>query len=190
MRRLNREAWITGALAMLDAQPEQVLSIERLARRLQVTRGSFYHHFANRRALVDALLLRWEQTYTTAVIEQASRANSARGRLERYLALTASMQPGRERALRRWADREQAVATTLRRVDAARLEFVRRLARSLLPSAADGVIERAARLGFLAFVGLQQTGLDSAQALRDLADDWVCLVSVDAGDRTRGTTPG
>lgn len=126
MRRLDREAWIAGALAMLDAQPEQALSIERLARRLQVSRGSFYHHFANRRALVDA----------------------------------------------------------------ARLEFVRRLARSLLPSAADGVIERAARLGFLAFVGLQQTGLDSAQALRDLADDWVCLVSVDAGDRTRGTTPG
>jgi len=44
------------------------VAVEPLARRLGVTRGSFYWHFEDRRALLEATLERWERESTEAVI--------------------------------------------------------------------------------------------------------------------------
>src|SRR5229473_524512 len=58
--RLGREDWLRAArLALLHGGPESV-QVERLARELKVTKGSFYWHFKNRQALLEALLLEWE----------------------------------------------------------------------------------------------------------------------------------
>lgn len=103
MRRLSRQAWIEGALRMLDAGPEGGLSIERLARQLGVTRGSFYHHFSARKALVVALLERWEDTHTRQVIRQASEVADGPQRLRAWVEAVAALPKGREVALRRWA---------------------------------------------------------------------------------------
>ncbi len=184
MARLCSETWIQGGMAMLDHSPDAGLSIERLARRLGVTRGSFYHHFASRRAFVDALLGHWEHHYTTKVIAYASAVECGRLRLQRYVEIAAPLQPGREVALRRWADKDDSVRQALSRVDAKRLEFVRDLARRLLPEARSDDVERFARVGFLAFVGLQQTGPHSSERLRELVEDWL-LLTTSAGRRTR-----
>jgi AcrR family transcriptional regulator len=41
-----------------------------LAKQLGATKGSFYWHFANREALVEAALAEWEQSHTAAVIAE------------------------------------------------------------------------------------------------------------------------
>lgn len=177
MPRLDRHAWIAGAWTMLDARPEVDLSIERLARHLGVTRGSFYHHYAGRQVFVRALLEDWERSYTTEVILGAGQADSARAVLERYLEITATLQPGREIALRRWAASERAVADAVQRVDAARMGFVGALTQRLFPNASLAAVERSARVGFLAFVGMQQTARHRTGALRELVDDWLFMAA-------------
>ncbi len=58
--RLSRSDWLRAArLALLKRSIDSV-SIERLARELGVTKGSFYWHFKNRAALLEALLKEWE----------------------------------------------------------------------------------------------------------------------------------
>ena len=56
---LTREDWIAGAWEMLGETGLDGVRIEPLAKRLGVTKGSFYWHFKERQELLDALLDRW-----------------------------------------------------------------------------------------------------------------------------------
>ena len=58
--RLSAADWERGALEMIAEEGVAGLAIEALARRLGVTKGSFYWHFKNREALLKATLERWE----------------------------------------------------------------------------------------------------------------------------------
>ncbi|HEX5739782.1 MAG TPA: TetR/AcrR family transcriptional regulator, partial [Hydrogenophaga sp.] len=54
MHKLSRESWIQAGFKTLDSLGYIHLSAEKIARQLNVTRGSFYHHFRNRSDFVDA----------------------------------------------------------------------------------------------------------------------------------------
>ncbi len=56
---LTREDWVSGAWEMLGESGLDGVRVEPLARRLGVTKGSFYWHFKGREELLDALLARW-----------------------------------------------------------------------------------------------------------------------------------
>lgn len=58
--RLSAADWERGALEMISEQGVGALAVEALARRLGVTKGSFYWHFKTREALLAAALARWE----------------------------------------------------------------------------------------------------------------------------------
>src|SRR5262245_30715593 len=60
-RNLDRGDWVRAArLALLEGGPDAV-KVERLARKLRVSKGSFYWHFKNRQELLEYLLREWEQ---------------------------------------------------------------------------------------------------------------------------------
>ena len=52
--RLEAAAWEEAALAALETQGVAGVAIEPLARALGVTKGSFYWHFVDRAALLQA----------------------------------------------------------------------------------------------------------------------------------------
>ena len=58
--QLNPDDWVDAAVRCMLRGSVDGVSIEGLARSLSVTRGSFYWHFRNRAALLDAVLRRWE----------------------------------------------------------------------------------------------------------------------------------
>lgn len=58
-KRLSRADWVAAARKALVASGIDDVKVDVLARRLKVTRGSFYHHFNNRQSLLDALLADW-----------------------------------------------------------------------------------------------------------------------------------
>lgn len=66
--QLGREQWVGAALDALIEGGMEAIRVEKLARDLGVTKGSFYWHFKNRAALVEALLELWEEQGTTEVI--------------------------------------------------------------------------------------------------------------------------
>jgi AcrR family transcriptional regulator len=61
------------------------VAIEPLARRLGVTKGSFYWHFADREALLAAALTHWEQSHTERVIDAVADVRDPRERLVRLI---------------------------------------------------------------------------------------------------------
>ncbi len=73
-RRLTRDDWTDAALAAIAEGGLPAVAVEPLAARLGTTKGSFYWHFANRDALLEAALTRWEERTTTEVIAELDRA--------------------------------------------------------------------------------------------------------------------
>ena len=79
--RLSTADWESAALDALAENGLAGVAIEPLARRLGVTKGSFYWHFPDREALLAAALARWEKSHTEHVIDAAEGVRDPRQRL-------------------------------------------------------------------------------------------------------------
>lgn len=86
-RRLGAGDWAEAALDAIAEGGIGNVAIEPLARRLGVTKGSFYWHFANRDALLTAALERWEQEMEQ-LASMAQQAAGPRERLENVFRLS------------------------------------------------------------------------------------------------------
>lgn len=80
---LTAEDWVRAAVRAISEGGVGAVAVEPLAKKLGVTKGSFYWHFANRGALLEAVLMRWEEGCTEAVIAAAERISEPRERLVR-----------------------------------------------------------------------------------------------------------
>jgi AcrR family transcriptional regulator len=128
--RTPRSAWIEQGLRAVAAGGPDAVRIDSLAQALGVTRGGFYWHFDDRRALLEQILDTWERRSVDEVIERVeSEGGDPRAKLRRLSALAASSdEPLRiDLAVRDWARREQPVADRLRRVDNQRMDYMRSL---------------------------------------------------------------
>ena len=79
--RLSAEAWAQAALDVIAEQGVAAVAVEPLARRLGVTKGSFYWHFPSRDALLQAALERWEQVEQETVFGSVEQVPDPRERL-------------------------------------------------------------------------------------------------------------
>jgi AcrR family transcriptional regulator len=138
--RTPRSSWIEEGLRALAAGGPDAVRIELLAQELGVTKGGFYWHFDDRRALLEEILDAWERASVDEVIARVeSEEGDARAKLRRLSALAASGDdPLRtDLAVRDWARREPAVAERLRRVDNRRVAYLRTLFGALSADADD-----------------------------------------------------
>lgn len=70
--------------ALLDAGKQQFLSagyqnasIEAVVRDARVTRGALYHHFKDKKALFEAIVIKMQQEINELILERASRENGS-----------------------------------------------------------------------------------------------------------------
>jgi AcrR family transcriptional regulator len=73
--RLAAGDWIDAALDALARDGAAGVRVEVLARRLGVTKGSFYWHFKDREALLDAALAAWAEGRIAAIRRQTEGAS-------------------------------------------------------------------------------------------------------------------
>jgi AcrR family transcriptional regulator len=123
-----RSEWIRHGLRALAEGGPDAVRIDRLAKGIGASRGSFYWHFEDRSALLAAMLDTWEQATTE---EAAGRVETEGGdttaKLRRLLALTSPGVVRTDLAIRDWARRDHAVAERLRRIDNRRMGYLRTL---------------------------------------------------------------
>jgi len=132
--RTPRDSWIEEGLKALGLGGPDAVRVEKVAEALGVTKGGFYWHFDDRRALLEEMLDAWERLMIDDVIERVERGGGdARARLRRLSALAGS---GRalvkiDLAIRDWARRDKGVERRLRRLDNRRMEYLRSLFREI-----------------------------------------------------------
>jgi len=152
--RTPRSRWIDEGLRALAAGGPDAVRIEALARTLGVSKGGFYWHFEDRRALLEEMLDTWERVSTDEAIERVEgEGGDARARLRRLFALAASGAAllRIDLAVRDWSRREQAVAERLRRVDNRRMDYMRSLFGAFCPD--EDEVEARCMLAFSLWIG-------------------------------------
>jgi len=152
-RRLTRDDWITAALGAIADGGLAAVGVEQLAVRLGATKGSFYWHFENRDALVEAAIRRWEKETTTDVAAEITAARDTPASQFRRLVATVIERAEQDRvgpALLASAA-HPAVAPALERVTAVRLNLIATVLRRLGFSPAEA--RRRALLAYSAYLG-------------------------------------
>ena len=151
--RLGRDDWTKSALSAIAEKGTAHVSVERLARELGATKGSFYWHFKDRTALIEAALERWEARYTDRIIDRLSPIPDPRERFRKLLESTFDDHPEvLIDANLLAAAGDPAVGPALERVARKRLTFIEQVFADL--DATDGP-DRAI-LALSAYVGLAQ----------------------------------
>jgi AcrR family transcriptional regulator len=160
-RSLSAEDWIRAATEVLVEEGVGAVAVEPLAVRLGATKGSFYHHFENRHALIVAALEEWESAQTEAVIERLQLIGYPGERLRAVMTAAITDRAGglRDAALL-VSGTHPLVRPVVARVTERRLRYMTETYMELgLPKARA---RRRARLLYLSYLGLFEyvRGLD------------------------------
>lgn len=149
-----RDAWVDAAMRAMAAGGPEAVRVEALAKELGVSKGGFYWHFEDRRALLEETLDIWEKTGTEDVIASVdSEPADPRAKLRRLFELAPSAKGlfAVELALRDWSRRDEDVAERLHRVDDRRMAYLRLLFGEFC--ADEDETEARAMLAYSLFIG-------------------------------------
>jgi len=131
--RLDQGDWVDCAQEVLAERGIDAVRVEVLAKRLGVTKGSFYWHFKDRDDLLAAMLQRWRKRATLGIIERLESTHEpAAERLHRLLRLQFNARKAEigadiELSIRLWARHDPKVAIALQEIDELRLRYIAKL---------------------------------------------------------------
>jgi AcrR family transcriptional regulator len=129
--------WIAAATELLVHKSIDAVRVDVLAKQLDVTRGSFYWHFADRDDLLKRVLVGWQEAQTEQIIARYKRRGvQAEALITELVELpfhgrAAMKGSSLELAIRAWARRDETARMIVDEVDAKRLAYLEECFRSL-----------------------------------------------------------
>jgi AcrR family transcriptional regulator len=126
-KRLTAQDWIDFALRTLAREGFDSLKADVLARKLGVSRGSFYWHFTDLGTFHAGVIERWKQVATEAIIADIERYESPEERLNALLRHAFGRGAALEIRVRAWAENNAQAARALDDIDRRRRGYIERL---------------------------------------------------------------
>jgi AcrR family transcriptional regulator len=127
VERLTAQDWIEFGLARLAHEGFGALKADVLARKLGVSRGSFYWHFADLGRFHERVINHWKQVATEAIIADIERYESHEDRLDALLRHAFGQSVALEIRMRAWAEHNAEVARALDDIDRRRRRYIEQL---------------------------------------------------------------
>ncbi len=127
--KVTREDWVDIALNTLIEEGIEQTKVMILAKKLGVSRASFYWYFEDKKDLLDELINIWRSTNTQSLIEQALKPAS--GIVESIANVFScwmdvkSFNPRLDAAIRAWAHQDKAINQWIDDEDAKRLDAIK-----------------------------------------------------------------
>jgi AcrR family transcriptional regulator len=157
----GREAWISAGLEALSADGLDAVRVDVLARKLDISRGSFYHHFTDRGELLSAMLDRWWQQLVTGPLDEIGRTPDPFvrfGLLVRFPYDVSRIDHDVDLAVMLWARRDEQVAKLFAEAERLRFDFISRTLAECDVAPEDAALRALVLLTF----GRQAPALDDA----------------------------
>jgi AcrR family transcriptional regulator len=160
--RLSADDWAQAALDLIAEQGVSAVAVEPLARRLGVTKGSFYWHFPSRDALLQAALERWEVGEQENIFGSLEKVADPRERLRALFQLVGhEVKPHIIYSELLKALDHPAVQPVIDRISQRRLDYLVAMFRQAGLQRTDAT--HRARLAYAAYVGFLQLSLQLQQ---------------------------
>jgi AcrR family transcriptional regulator len=153
----TRSDWLQAGLTAVVVDGPNGLRIDRLCRRVGVSKGSFHHHFAGAADFKRSLLAAYENLVVEALdqaIDQTEAATPQAALAGLTVAITGTpgfYRPELEVAMRAWAFSDAEVRAVQERVDSQRLESLYGIWSKILNDSAQA--HTAALLPYLVGIG-------------------------------------
>jgi AcrR family transcriptional regulator len=165
---LTREDWIRAALRTMRENGARRVAVEPLADSLGATKGSFYWHFKDRGALIDAALDTWERESTDEVIEALCGIVDSRERLAevKRWRLAEGTRDDVLLAMLLWEADSPAIVARVRRVIHKRIDFMVRL-RADMSGGPEERVRAAVTVAYSMWLGVHLM----SRAIPELLDD-------------------
>jgi AcrR family transcriptional regulator len=125
-RRLTRQDWTDAAIELLAEAGIAAVSVDRLATNLGITRGSFYHHFADREDLLSSILEYWAQRWTYDICDrvEALGLDPSNALLALIKMVRHEGAAERDAPFRAWALHDPLARGVVEQVDRARMDII------------------------------------------------------------------
>jgi AcrR family transcriptional regulator len=179
VERLNAADYFREAMDVLGEWGSEAMTIALLCERLQVTKGSFYHHFGSMPNFVTELLQFWESEHSERLIAVSKSQADPATRIALLIDIAVGLPHGSEAAIRAWARSSADVAEVTARVDRKR---ERHLVDAITAVGVDRT--RARLLGRMALnilIGAQQRESPvELRRLRQMFEEVTRLILLDA----------
>jgi AcrR family transcriptional regulator len=170
-QRLGRADWIDAALKAIAEGGLGAVAVEPLARRLGVTKGSFYAHFSSRDELIETALESWEHSHGEEQLAEFRAIDDPAERLAAVLRMaTEFSQSGAPSVHARLMGEldDPRVRAAVSRVNGARLERLAATYRQL--GLSEQAAKHRARMAYAAYVGLLQMSREAPESRMDEDD--------------------
>lgn len=155
---LSRESWIKAARKIFISSGIDEVKIDRLAKALKVTRGSFYWHFKGIDDLRSALLQDWQERNLAEMDAVRALWSDRAPSINDVGAIWLQSDPDFPNfgmAVRVWAARSQMVASVVRSIDHAWIKLIEQAFRSDGRSEIESLVRARVlyhhRIGYWAF---------------------------------------
>lgn len=179
-QKLSSLDWIHAGFRALTSNGHHAIKAEVIARKLKVSKGSFYWHFDNLPSFKKAMLGHWVSLGTESIIIKNSESDSNPSEQLRLLVDTITADTNApyggllaEAAIRDWARFDPKVSQVVSRIDQSRLEYLATLFRRAGGSARTS--QQFAILIYGALIGLEYL---SHKDLANLKSDLPALLDV------------
>ncbi|HSJ24673.1 MAG TPA: TetR/AcrR family transcriptional regulator [Longimicrobiales bacterium] len=167
----TRDEWIKAAASAMAGGGVDAIRVEALARQLGITKGSFYWHFTDRNALLEAVLAQWEAG-ARQQLEAARTGAAADERMAAFFRDLARPANGvADTDIQAWARHDRLVAERVSMVERDRLVFLKEQLSEMGASLIDA--HRRAEAGYLAV----QAWLERAARTPWMKGDYVAFVN-------------
>lgn len=152
---LSASDWERAALELIAEKGVSALAVEPLARRLGITKGSFYWHFASRDELLEQALRRWEQRDVEHLARSLDDGRPADERLSEFILRTSRQNRSHQiHAALCAASDHPRVKPVIERITSRRIEYLAKAFREL--GLTDEEARHRARLTYTSYVGYIQ----------------------------------
>jgi AcrR family transcriptional regulator len=124
MSHKTKKDWLEAGMKILVKSGAPNLTIERLCQNMEMTKGSFYHHFRGQKDYIEALLLYWHEVDTRQIMDGIQSREGTANPLDRILMILGSRSADTARseiAIRAWGLQNEQVRTQVEKVDQERL---------------------------------------------------------------------
>ncbi|WP_036153019.1 TetR/AcrR family transcriptional regulator [Maribacter forsetii] len=139
----KKQDWINLGFKLFSEKGISGVIIEKMAKKLNVNKSSFYWHFKTKKEFIQQLIEFWISNETEQIIYLTNNEKSAVQKFKTLIKLSYKKMPQQDFIfyLKRYAEKEKKTKFIIEKIDSQRIEFVNRLLREMGYSEHDANIK-------------------------------------------------
>jgi len=152
-KSISKKKWIQVGLTLLAEKGENYLRIQTLADTLDVTKGSFYHHFKNRHDFVENIFTYWQERNTENLIKISRLEKDTKSQADILLNMAYDISTDEDVALRNLAMHDKRYAKYQKQIDQQRINYLHEMNEKFIKDSEE--VKLLSLLDYAIYVGLR-----------------------------------